>query len=614
MQKLKNIIQNKYFRYTCWLILVFASFYVIDIGTRYASTRLDGYFATLSLYPNLFTISWILIFLIIFHFLNQKWGRRLYRVSILIFDSLSVAQLIHLALLGRHFNIYDLFSAGEGLTYFQGIITHFNRYSISIIIFSFIFWKLTIYFWPPKKLNNRVTFTILFTFLCLNLAARTTSLKLINSVTITDSWDSNMEPSKVYELFSNPTSSFQLTGIYEYTFREIYLFLTPQANLSSSEITTIANYLDSRNLDQTNSHTGLFKDKNVIMIMMESVDNTFLNKEIMPTLSSLTTKSLYFTNRYSPIYGIGATFNSEFTSLTGTYSSTYGKAAYFYPDNDYTYALPNLFKASGYSVNSFHMNKGSFYDRSAMHTAFGFERYNSFLNYTNDYIYSDSTITDNDSIYHAITSGNRFFSYIITYSPHMPYTEENITCQNYMQDSFYNQDDYETSCLKSALYDTDTFINKLIKRLDQDNLLDNTVIILYGDHLVYAYNKRVEAGGNPIYDLNKGVYLIYNKNTKPEKIDTINTTIDMLPTIANLFALNNYNPSNYLGVDTFNKNTLHLAYFSDYNWYDGKVYSAELDLKTYQKNKSYYDSLYNYTSHQIDYNNLIVTGNFYKNR
>lgn len=612
MKKLYKMASNKYLNYLIWLGLVMISFFNVDYVFRYASTQKILYFSVLSKYANSFTLSWILIFSIIFILLNKKIGKKLYIVLITIFQIYTFAQLIHLNLLDRFFGIYDLFSVGEGIGYFLSLIVHANLYSFLSIILNIILGYLTLKFWPEERPTNRVLFTISFTLLCLSLGLRFDCLSWLNIEETTDSWNSNQEASKVYNRYNNPTSSVQISGTYEFIYRDLKLFFFRDKDLTETEVAEISNFLESRNLTKENDYTGIFKDKNVIMIMLESVDYTFFNKDVMPTLFSLKDKSLYFENRYSPIFGIGATFNSEFTSLTGNYSSTDGIAAYFYTQNDFKYSLPNMFKEEGYCVNSFHMNRPTFYERVNMHQQMGFEKYNSFYDYAGKFVDVDSEILDYDNIYHDIVKDEKFFSFIITYSAHLPYDSSNRTCREYMQDKFYDKDDYETSCFKSALYDTDLFIKKLIEKLEADNKLNDTVIILYGDHLAYAYNKRVLMGGNEIYDLNKGIYMIYNPKLAGKKINTLNTTIDMTPTIANLFALEQYNPNNYLGVDVFNKKANHLAYFADYNWYDGKIYSADLQDGIYRANKKYINDNNSYVEKLIDYNNKMVAGNYYK--
>ena len=52
--------------------------------------------------------------------------------------------------------------------------------------------------------------------------------------------------------------------------------------------------------------------KNIIMIMLESIDSWLVTDETMPTLTYLKNTGIDFTNRYSPAFGGGYTINTEF--------------------------------------------------------------------------------------------------------------------------------------------------------------------------------------------------------------------------------------------------------------------------------------------------------------
>ena len=54
---------------------------------------------------------------------------------------------------------------------------------------------------------------------------------------------------------------------------------------------------------------------------------------------------------------------------------------------------------------------------------------------------------------------------------------------------------------------------------------------------------------------------------KSEKIEKVGMSIDVLPTVANLF---NLNAKYYIGNDAFDPEYGGLVYFPDGNWYDGK--------------------------------------------
>ena len=96
---------------------------------------------------------------------------------------------------------------------------------------------------------------------------------------------------------------------------------------------------------EKNELTDIFKDKNLIYVMLESIDDWLITEETTPTLYKMQQEGWNFTNRYAPQFFSGYTFGSEFSANTGLYlMDNYDK----YNDNTFTYALPNLFKQKGY--------------------------------------------------------------------------------------------------------------------------------------------------------------------------------------------------------------------------------------------------------------------------
>lgn len=69
--------------------------------------------------------------------------------------------------------------------------------------------------------------------------------------------------------------------------------------------------------------TGAFAGKNLIFIMMESMDDWLVTPEYMPNLYRLEQEGVYFRNYYAPIFLAAATFNSEFTANTGMIAPEY---------------------------------------------------------------------------------------------------------------------------------------------------------------------------------------------------------------------------------------------------------------------------------------------------
>ena len=65
-------------------------------------------------------------------------------------------------------------------------------------------------------------------------------------------------------------------------------------------------------------------------------------------------------------------------------------------------------------------------------------------------------------------------------------------------------------------------------------------------------------------------FFIYSKDTDPQKIKKVTSTVDILPTIVNLFDLNT-DGRYYMGNDAFSNNGGYVI-FPDFSWYDGTTY------------------------------------------
>ena len=73
--------------------------------------------------------------------------------------------------------------------------------------------------------------------------------------------------------------------------------------------------------------------------------------------------------------------------------------------------MPNLFRDAGYTVNSFHSASPAIYSRGSIHTNLGFEAYHSYVDMGMDDYMLDSQLI---RAYDQMTSGNKFYSYLIT--------------------------------------------------------------------------------------------------------------------------------------------------------------------------------------------------------
>ena len=239
---------------------------------------------------------------------------------------------------------------------------------------------------------------------------------------------------QLYILFNDNNKSMKITGIFEYTARNFYItYIKKQEELTQEDIDFLSQaFEDSTSVK--NANTGIFKDKNLIIVQLEGMDSWIINKNDTPTLYSMKNSGYNFTNHYSFYTGGGSTFNSEFAVNTGFITPlSYKKNAYQFNKNDFPYTLANLFKDKGYSVNAFHMNDGEYYSRRLNYKNWGYDNY---YGLKEDSIYDDySYQLDRELILNPVfkelmfPTNQKFVDYIITYSTHMPFTSEKGVCK-----------------------------------------------------------------------------------------------------------------------------------------------------------------------------------------
>jgi len=580
MKKIKEILKNKNIKPLILFSFLFLFFFLIDLFFRIIYVNEVSIYVWYKKITNLFTVCYSLLFALIIYNLPRKIGKiTLITCSIVIYIFLFI-QSFHFKAMGRFFGIDDIFFAGEASAYLKTFHLYTNIKVIIMIILFILFEIFILKMMNREKMKNKLTriFTLGMCIFVI-LIRIFTDYSLGKEVSYEENWDAWNNERNIYNSFSEQNRSFYLTGLYEYTYRSSYLYFKNKMSDNSKDLKKeVDKYLENnKKIKENNDYTGYFEGKNLLYIHLESIDSWMLSEGIMPTLTNLSQEGINFTNRFGPMFGTGATFGSEFTLNTGLLSPHNGAAANTYTKNNYDYSLPNLFKDKGYKVNSLHMNKGSFYNRKQMNLSFGYENHYPLadMGFNFDKATDDRYLVDNEKIYDLmVNKKEKFMTFVTTYSPHMPYDLSNSLCY---KDRFkrFSKDDETLACAKAMSTLTDDFIKKLIVKLEKDKLLDNTVLVFVTDHYTYSYpdvKKLSEIKGTENRNMmTKTPFIIWSKDLKNEDIDKIISTIDILPTIANMFNLN-YDPNNYLGNDIFSKIYKNYAFFPDRSYFDGEYH------------------------------------------
>ena len=560
-----------------YIILMSLSFILLDIVLRYF-TRSINFYKIYFLVPNLFTIIWTFLMVGICSSLNKKVGKFMYIFFISISIILFLTHSIYYAYFKNFFDFSSLQYAGEAGDYLVDAIK-----SSPIWVFITTFIVITISYFAVRginksnvnKCNYKKIVVIIGIFVIVHLF---TPMFLGKPVTTWDAW---RKPRNVYNVFNDNNRSMQVAGFYEYNFRNMYVnYFKSEEAIENENNSLLEEKFKDRNIEYSNDYTAMFKDKNVIFVQLESVDSFLVTEEIMPTLYSLKNNSINFNNHFSFVSGGGSTFNSEFMVNTGyTTPISINKGAYTFSKNTYSYSLPHLLKNAGYTVNAFHMNTPEYYSRNVNYKSFGYDSFNSLRSLDNGKYYTDTSYwldtelinnpTFNELIFN---KEQKFADYIITYSAHMPFQVDKGVCSLLVEDNTVELSEYE--CLKLQARETDNMLKLLIENLEEKELIDDTVLVLYADHYLYTLNDKtlLDKYKNTENNLiNHTYWMIWSNDMERSDIDKVTSQLNILPTIANLFGLE-YHPNYYLMPDAFDDDYDGLVFFNDYSWYDGNVY------------------------------------------
>ena len=393
------------------------------------------------------------------------------------------------------------------------------------------------------------------------------------------------------------------------------------SNESSNKLNNINNYLINNTISDYNDYTGLFEGKNLIVIMMESVNEIFINKDLYPNFYKLYSEGISFTNNYSPRNSC-ATGNNEFSAMTGIYSIQNNCTANVYRKNTYPYSIFNLFNNAGYKTMSMHDYTEAYYYRSIIHQNMGSGKYygvqdlgipyyNEYKNWASDEdfmkVAMDITLSD---------TNEPFMLWLTTVSSHQPYVQSSIEGDKYLsitEDTGYPMD---LRRYMSKLKTLDNALGILLERLEESNELDDTVIALFGDH--YPYGLKDSTINYVLdYDLDdyereKTPFVIYNSEISSQSIDKHTSYINLTPTIANLFNLN-YDPRLYMGYDVLSDDYWNIVTFADGSWKNNLVYynAGTSSVKYYVEDGMSIDEIKNIN--QIITNKMQMSSNIIKN-
>lgn len=572
--------------------------------------------------PFIFSGLWIAIFFSFANFiLPKRAGRIFYIVVGALFFIFAFAQYVYSGIFdGQFFRLASLGLAGEGadylsyaLSYIDSVLIKYTVIEIICLIVVGILWERPVF----KKTYMKIITKSLIVFPIIGLVV--IHVKLLPEANDHKFWDSWKRPGVIYEDFNDANKCLDITGVYHFALRDSYKAIVGNDNLTEEDYAAVDKFMEEKKAAYVpNEYTNMFEGKNVIAVMLEGIDDWMISEKYTPVMKYMMNNGINFSNYYAPQFGTGLTLGAEFCFHTGYYTPISGINPVNYTSNYFPYAIPRLFAKKGYSVNSFHYNNAEFYNRGIMHTAMGYRKYHSFMT---DYgipeqeAWSDSNILKRNDIFEDMVKDEPFFSFVITYSGHVPYDWDDAKLKRVKQnhpDLIDPEMDTETNNCHLLARDTDDFFRMLLEKLDKSGKLDDTVILVFTDHDAYGFSDQnkllqysIEAGCSNVHRVPA---FIYHHGTEPLEVTKPCQTADWAPTVVNLFGLENHHC--YLGDDILSSKNEGFVHFADYAWISGDVIFNPGDAGDSAEIKEGQSR----AQELIDINDIVISGDYFDKR
>lgn len=639
MKKNKQIVVHLW-----WL------FYIIFLELVYRTFIIGNLFSVNTLMVILFSIPFIVIFSTIATLFSEKANKVL---NIILTSALTLVTLAQIV----YYNFYDSIFSFFSLTTGTGQVMQFWQMIIDVIlriwyIFVIILIPYVLFLVFNKKFNfKRPNKTIVIS----EVAALILS---IIGITILVHFDNKGIYSLRRLLFKThaPMLTINKTGlltmetidIYRYLFgfkEEIYIeektepvikeekkeynvynidFDKLIAETTDNNLINMHKFFQSVEPTEKNKYTGMFKGKNLIFITAEAFDTIAIDKNITPTLYKMATNSFIFNNYYQPLYPV-STSDGEYMNLMSLIPKEGVWSFKATSKLSMPFGLGNVFKKEGYNAYAFHNHTYKYYSREKSHTNIGFkyigcgnglERKMNCKHWPN----SDAEMMDATFDYY-LKDNKPFVTYYMTVSGHLNY---NFYGNNMASRNKKAVKNLKYSTAVKAYYATqielDKAMSKLLNKLEEKNLLNDTLIVIAPDHYPYGLktsemNEVSKIDRSDKFENYHTSLIIYNPTIEKTEVNKVVSGIDILPTVLNLFGIN-YDSRLLMGKDIFSE-TEGLAILSDRSWVSDKgkynSVSKEFISNTNEEvSKEYIEKINTEVYQKFSMSSLILDNDYYK--
>lgn len=635
-------------------IILWWSFLIIYLEIIYKFFIMKDLLTTNTFSVVLFSIPWIIIFTIITSIFNEKVNKILTIVFSFLIVLITLAQIVYYNFYNSMFSFLSLTTGtGQVMQFYVMIASVIARiwYIFAIILIPyilFLIFKNKLFNFKKNNLKFLISYLLIFILSFLGIV-----------LVISKNNEGFYSLKRLIFKTHAPMLTIDKTGLFTMEMIDIerYIFgfneeiYSEQINVNNEEekvpeakieynttdidfdklindetddkIKSMHVYFKNTAPSNKNEYTGMFKDKNLIFITAEAFDTIAIDEKLTPTLYKIANNSFIFKNYYQPLYPV-STSDGEYMNLNSLIPKEGVWSFKQTSKISMPYGIGNMFNKEGYVSYGFHNHNYNYYDRQKSHKNIGLKYYgcgNGLEKKMNckHWPNSDKEMIDATTSYYI--DNDKFMTYYMTVSGHLNY---NFSGNNmaYRNKNKVKNLKYSTA-IKAYLatqIELDKSIEKLLQVLEEKGKLNDTLIVIAPDHYPYGLttkqmNEISTIDRNDKFEKFHTTLIMYNPNIEKTVVDKVISSLDILPTIYNLYGLT-FDSRLLMGRDIFSNNE-HIVILSDRSWITDKgKYNSVTKEFTSTTNEEieedYIDRINMIVNQRYGMSSLIIDNNYYK--
>ena len=321
------------------------------------------------------------------------------------------------------------------------------------------------------------------------------------------------------------------------------------AGETDSTLLNMHKFFSTRQPTMKNEYTGMFRGKNLIMLTGEAFWIGAVHPTYTPTLYKLANEGFVFKNFYNPLWWY-STIDGEYAHVTGMIPSNQVNSSFKYSGKNKVslyFNMGNMFALAGYPVNAYHNHTYTYYGRDLSHPNLGYNYYGvgNGLDVKTSWPESDLEMMEK-TIPQALAGEKPFHNYYMTVSGHMNYNFQGNAMSKLHKQALDESGLSEPARAYLACHiELDRALAYVLEQLEAAGELENTVIVMSGDHYPYGLDDtgaidELTAPGTEadlIEKYHSTLILWSGSMTEPIEVEKPCSSIDVVPTLLNLFGM-----------------------------------------------------------------------------